>query len=129
MRATVLVVAVAALMSLGAANDPAGSWLSYAQFVASGRITQVNASWTVPANPTRSFGSNAPGWWYGIQTAEGSVCSRGAKGEKSSHPDGLPASDSLIGNGALVQPILAWGYQGDVWSIFNGVFDWTDGSW
>merc|ERR1712196_528007 len=28
-----------------------------------------------------------------------------------------------------IQPILAWGYQGSEWSIFNGVFDWTDGSW
>ena len=48
-------------------------------------------------------GSNAPGWWFGIQTDDG--------------------------NGALVQPILAWGYEGNVWSIFNGVYDWTDQSW
>ena len=25
--------------------------------------------------------------------------------------------------------ILAYGYQGNVFSIFNGVFDWNDGSW
>lgn len=31
------------------------------------------------------------------------------------------------GNGALIQPILAWGYQGDVYTIFNGVYDWTAG--
>lgn len=33
------------------------------------------------------------------------------------------------GAGALIQPILAYGYQGNVFSIFNGVFDWNDGSW
>jgi hypothetical protein len=48
-------------------------------------------------------GSNAPGWWFGIQTADG--------------------------DGALIQPILAWGYQGAKYSMFNGVFDWTDASW
>ena len=33
------------------------------------------------------------------------------------------------GDGALVQPILAYGYTGSHYTIFNGVFDWTDGSW
>merc|ERR1712110_487785 len=48
-------------------------------------------------------GSNAPGWWFGIQTTKG--------------------------DGALIQPILAYGYQGSEYTIFNGVFDWTDQSW
>lgn len=91
---------------LVSANDPAGSWLSYAVYNApssSSRITALNTTWTVPADPSQSFGSNAPGWWFGIQTAKG--------------------------DGALIQPILAYGYQGAKWSIFNACFDWTDGSW
>eukprot|EP00729_Bicosta_minor_P007264 gene7264-33170_t len=63
----------------------------------------LNTSWTVPNKPEIPFGSNAPGWWFGVQTAEG--------------------------DGALIQPILAYGYKGAEYSIFNGVFDWTDGSW
>merc|ERR1719247_2634170 len=100
----------AALVALGAAapalgNDPAGSWLSFAAYTdpGHGRITALNTSWTVPSNPTSSYGSNAPGWWFGIQTA--------------------------AGDGALIQPILAYGYQGAEWSIFNACFDWTDQSW
>jgi len=60
-------------------------------------------SWVVPEHPERSFGSNAPGWWFGVQTDDG--------------------------NGALIQPILAWDYQGSSFSIFNAVFDWNDQSW
>ena len=87
------------------ADDPADSWLSYAVFQAdaNAKITQLNTTWTVPSNPASSFGSNAPGWWFGVQTADGA--------------------------GALIQPILAYGYQGNVYSIFNGVFDWNDESW
>ena len=33
------------------------------------------------------------------------------------------------GDGALIQPILAYGYTGSHYSIFNACFDWTDGSW
>jgi hypothetical protein len=84
-------------------NDPAGSWLSYAAYTAPGKITALNMSWVVPNNPSSSFGSNAPGWWFGIQTAKG--------------------------DGALIQPILAYGYKGNFYSIFNACFDWTDGSW
>lgn len=40
----------------------------------------LNTSWTVPNKPEIPFGSNAPGWWFGVQTAEG--------------------------DGALIQPIL-----------------------
>ena len=81
------------------AQDPAGSWLSYASFSApnQGRITFINTSWTVPSNPTNPFGSNAPGWWFGVQTAKG--------------------------DGALIQHILAYGYLGNVYTMFNGVFD------
>lgn len=87
------------------ANDPSGSWLSYAEWTdpSDGIITALNTTWKVPSNPTSSYGSNAPGWWFGIQTA--------------------------AGDGALIQPILAYGYQGAEWSIFNACFDWTDQSW
>jgi len=95
----------AVAVSVVHAGDPSPGWLSYADYrdANKGQITQFNASWTVPAKPKKLTGSNAPGWWFGIQTDDG--------------------------NGALVQPILAWGYEGNVWSIFNGVYDWTDQSW
>jgi len=91
--------------TLVVSDDPSGSWLSYAAWTApnEGTITLVNTTWVVPTNPERKFGSNAPGWWYGVQTTKG--------------------------DGALIQPILAYGYKGDVYSIFNACFDWTDGSW
>ena len=96
-------LAILATAALG--NDPASSWLSYAAWTnPSGTpITYINATWTVPQNPALRFGSNAPGFWYGIQTADG--------------------------DGALIQPILAYGYRGAKYSIFNGCFDWTDASW
>merc|ERR550537_1174174 len=95
----------ASLPALLAAQDPAGSWLTYAAYTDPGRgkITALNTTWTVPSNPSTPYGSNAPGWWFGTQTKDG--------------------------NGALVQPILAYGYQGNFYSIFNGVYDWTDGGW
>ena len=85
------------------ANDPAGSWLSYARYdaPAEGIITTLNTTWTVPSLPATSRGSNAPGWWFGVMDKDG--------------------------DGALVQPILAYGYMGDHYTIFNGVFDWTPG--
>ena len=63
----------------------------------------LNATWKVPAMPTNLAGSNAPGWWFGVQTADG--------------------------NGALVQPILAFADGDPVYTIFNGVYDWNDQSW
>ena len=86
-------------------QDPAGSWLSYARYdaPAAGTITALNTTWVVPSLPATSWGSNAPGWWFGVMDKDG--------------------------DGALVQPILAYGYQGNHYTIFNGVFDWTDGSW
>jgi len=39
------------------------------------------------------------------------------------------ATATKNGDGALVQPILAYGYEGNFYTIFNGVFDWTDYSW
>lgn len=87
-------------------DDPAGSWLSYASYAADSKstITALNTTWVVPSLPSTPYGSNAPGWWFGIQTADG--------------------------NGALIQPILAYGYTNpNGYTIFNGVFDWTDGSW
>ena len=99
------VVVIFSIINPIKADDPAGSWLSYAVYKApnQGKITMLNTTWTVPSDPKTSFGSNAPGWWFGVQTADGA--------------------------GALIQPILAYGYQGNVFSIFNGVFDWNDGSW
>jgi len=87
------------------ANDPAGSWLTYAVWSdpQDRKITALNTTWVVPSNPSTPYGSNAPGWWFGTQTKNG--------------------------DGALVQPILAYGYEGNFYSIFNGVYDWTDGSW
>lgn len=86
----------ALLSTLVMANDPAGSWLSYARYDAPGEgiITKLNTTWLVPSLPATSRGSNAPGWWFGVMD----------KG----------------GDGALVQPILAYGYMGDHYTIFNG---------
>ena len=99
------ITATALLAAAATANDPSGSWLSYAEWTDpnGGRITALNTSWTVPTNPTSTYGSNAPGWWFGVQTA--------------------------AGDGALIQPILAYGYEGSEYTMFNGCFDWTDGSW
>lgn len=87
------------------ADDPSPGWLSYVTYTdpQDRRITALNTTWNVPSKPKSMYGSNAPGWWFGIQTKDG--------------------------DGALVQPILAWGYQGDVYTIFDACFDWTDESW
>lgn len=93
------------LFCLASAQDPSNSWLSYAAATegASAKVTALNCSWKVPADPLQKQGSNAPGWWFGIQTANG--------------------------KGALIQPILAWADGTPQWTIFNGVFDWNDRSW
>lgn len=99
-----LKIAIIALLCVSIlADDPASSWLSYAAYKAdsSSTITSVSCSWKCPSNPETPYGANAPGWWYGIQTSGG--------------------------NGALIQPILAYGYSGNEFSIFNGVFDWHTG--
>jgi len=98
-------ISLLASVFLASAQDPAGSWLTYAVYKdpQERKITALNTTWTVPSNPATPYGSNAPGWWFGTQTANG--------------------------DGALVQPILAYGYEGNFYSIFNGVYDWTDGSW
>ena len=98
-------VTVAIALHIAGAQDPAGSWLAYARWDAAGDgiITALNCSWVVPNFPTNPRGSNAPGWWFGVQTKEG--------------------------DGALIQPILAYGYMGNQYTMFNGVFDWTDTSW
>eukprot|EP00753_Platysulcus_tardus_P001035 PLAT10981.1.p2 GENE.PLAT10981.1~~PLAT10981.1.p2 ORF type:complete len:257 (+),score=105.20 PLAT10981.1:39-773(+) len=84
-------------------DDPADSWLAYAVAKGAGKkVTLVNATWTVPELPTQSYGSNAPGFWFGIE----------------------PEPADL-----LLQPILAYGYTGPDFVIFNGRFAWTNGSW
>eukprot|EP00755_Sulcionema_specki_P004986 Sspe_Gene.31513::Locus_15538_Transcript_1_1_Confidence_1.000_Length_737::g.31513::m.31513 len=83
--------------------DPAGSWLAYAVSKGNGKaVTQVNVTWDVPANPAAGESPSAPGWWYGVEPT--------------------PACD-------LIQPILAYGYTGDEYSIFNGEFNWNGGGW
>jgi len=89
--------------STGKRDDPASSWLAYTVSRGNGkRVTYVNATWIVPQNPSNPYGGNAPGWWFGIE------------------PN--PASD-------LIQPILAWGYTSNEFTIFNGYFQWDDGYW
>ena len=90
-----------ALIPHCSAADPSSGWLTYAQWdTGGGRITALNTSWVVPSMPKHALGPSdpgdaAPGWWFGIQTK--------------------------AGDGALVQPILAFGYQGPFYSMFNGV--------
>jgi len=83
--------------------DPADSWLAYTKAPGNGgKVTGVNASWIVPSNPSNQNGGNAPGWWFGIE------------------PE--PAC-------FLIQPILAWGYTAEGFSIFNGYYEWDDSDW
>ena len=81
-------------------GDPSGSWLSYVEYAAGAIITEMNATVVVPADP-QEYGRTS--FWYGLQTAKG--------------------------NGALIQPILAWGQNGvaNGWSIFHEVYDWNTG--
>jgi hypothetical protein len=82
-------------------NDPSNSWLSFALFESGGKIiTQMNATVTVPSDPTKLRGSD-PSFWYGLQTN--------------------------AGDGALVQPILAWNQRDNGFGVFHEVFDWSEG--
>ena len=65
----------------------------------------LNTTWIVPSNPSdmNAGDSGAPGWWFGIQNTKG--------------------------NGALIQPILAWGYLGPMYTMFNGVFGAHAAAW
>ncbi len=56
-------LATVALAATASANDPAGSWLSYAAYTDPGHgiITALNTTWKVPSNPASNWGSNAPG--------------------------------------------------------------------
>jgi len=110
----VAVVAAAAVASAEASwrapavgGDPSSGWLTYAQYKAAETsvLTNVSMSWNVPSGKAaKSYGSGAPGWWYGVQTASG--------------------------DGALVQPIVACDYGGSscadgTYVLWGGVFDWT----
>eukprot|EP01059_Diplonema_ambulator_P034547 TRINITY_DN7792_c0_g1_i1.p1 TRINITY_DN7792_c0_g1~~TRINITY_DN7792_c0_g1_i1.p1 ORF type:complete len:224 (+),score=65.99 TRINITY_DN7792_c0_g1_i1:49-720(+) len=98
-------MAMVGMMAVGATAvcDPADSWLAYAVAKGGGKaITQVNVTWVVPANPTELRSPSAPGWWYGVE------------------PE--PACD-------LIQPILAYGYTGNEYSIFNGEYNWDGSGW
>jgi len=89
-------------LSLVSGQDPADSWLAYAIAPGGGgKVTRVNATWKVMAYPTIMSGGNAPGWWFGIE------------------PE--PAMN-------LIQPILAYGYTGEEYCIFNGYYDWYNGN-
>mmetsp|Transcript_37086 Transcript_37086/g.54502 ORF Transcript_37086/g.54502 Transcript_37086/m.54502 type:complete len:469 (+) Transcript_37086:62-1468(+) len=105
MKLLLAAASLGALAGTCVANDPSGGWLSYVTYTdpQDRRITALNTTWNVPSKPESLMGSNAPGWWFGIQTKDG--------------------------DGALIQPILAWGYEGDRYTIFDACFDWTDGSW
>jgi hypothetical protein len=83
-------------------NDPSTSWLSYAQFdsAAGGRITMMNATVVVPSVPAKLRGAS-PSFWFGLQTGKG--------------------------DGALIQPILAWNQRDTGFGIFHEVFDWSEG--
>jgi len=100
------IIALFVVLSLVAGalgQDPADSWLAYTVDKGDGALlTYINATWVVPSNPTSLVEGNAPGWWFGIEP--------------------VPADD-------LIQPILAWGYTGVEYSIFNGYFQWDDGYW
>jgi len=83
-------------------QDSAYSWLAYAIAPGNGgKITRVNATWKVMSYPTIMQGGNAPGWWFGIEPR--------------------PALE-------LIQPILAYGYTGAQYAIFNGYYDWNSGN-
>merc|ERR1711991_819869 len=75
-------VVLALLAAVAAAQDPAGSWLSYTEYDAPGTITFMSANWTVPSNPKDPFGGNAPGFWPGVTVFLGgrssTVCFLGA---------------------------------------------------
>lgn len=89
--------------SASVGDDPAGSWLNYAEAVMPGHaVTYMNATWTVPAYPELPFGSNAPGFWYGVESNDDKV---------------------------LIQPILAFGDGLPYYTIFNGEFNWINGEW
>jgi hypothetical protein len=80
--------------------DPSTSWMSYVRFDAGKLITAMNVTVVVPDTP-KEFGAS-PSFWFGLQTAKG--------------------------DGALIQPILAWGQTyHDGFGIFHEVFDWNDG--
>lgn len=92
MKLTVPVLLACASASF--AQDPASSWLAYAEAKGNGkRVTYVGAKWQVPEFPESRSSPSAPGWWFGIE------------------PE--PAL-------YLLQPILAYGYTGNDYSIFNG---------
>jgi len=88
------------ILGLASANDPSGSWLSYAQFTSNSTtdiITFLKAEMVVPSAPTR-LGAE-PAFWFGLQTANG--------------------------DGALVQPIMAkWIINS--FDMFQEIYDWTD---
>ena len=46
--------------------------------------------------------------------------------ETGHEPWTLTAAVDFACAGRQVQPILAWGYMGATYTMFNGVFDWTE---
>lgn len=99
------VVLLAMAASKGASQDPAGSWMAYAENKGHGaRLTYVNTTLVVPPYPSTMEPDSAPGWWLGIENA------------------------AMMN---LIQPILAWGYAdcGACFSVFDGYFEWDNGDW
>lgn len=85
-------------------DDPADSWMAYTMATAPDNsiVTYVNSTWTVPANPTNPNDASAPGFWFGVEPRPAAI---------------------------LIQPILAYGDFSNVYTIFNGYFDWNSGNW
>jgi hypothetical protein len=63
------------------------------------------------------------------------VCGRGRGADRlagwppSTRENMQPIELTYGGLTRMLQPILAWGYLGAMYTMFNGVFDWTDTSW
>ena len=66
-RVTSVVLSVATIAGIAAAQDPSGGWLSYAVFKAGPTdiITRLSATMVAPAAPADAGGQ--PAFWFGVQ--------------------------------------------------------------
>jgi hypothetical protein len=83
-----------------AAQDPAGSWLSYATASCpdNTRVTHFEGKWDVPPNPARTDGDIRYTPWIGAET-----------------------SDNLN----VIQPVNPWLGANQTWRMYPEVFQWT----